>query len=514
MPTLVKSAAFIKNILQANCVYQVAQQSQIHHAPQLSALTGAEVLLKREDQQPIFSFKLRGAFNYMYRLSPAQRKRGVITASAGNHAQGVAYGARHLDIRATIVMPVTTPDIKVQSVRTLGARIILHGDSYDESEAHARKLADKHHHPFIHPFDDPLVIAGQGTIGCELMRQVQEPLDAIFLPVGGGGLAAGVAAYCKTINPGLRIYAVEAEDSACLDLAMRSGRRNALQQVGLFADGVAVKRVGRHTFALLRECIEPEVIKVTVDEICAAVRDGFEDTRTMLEPAGALAIAGLKRYAQERNSNGERLLALTTGANVGLDRLGHIIERANYSSGSEALLAVRLQERPGSLLRFCKVLGNSGISECNYRLSDKRQAIIFVGLNLRQMRLNDRAAIMARLEQHGFPTIDMTDDSTAKLHVRHMVGGRLPASDKCELVLRLRFPERPRALLDFLQTLDPSWNISMFHYRNHGAAYGRVLLGLMIDPGDRPAVFRALKKIGYSAEEETESPSYRLFLGL
>ncbi len=501
--------AYVERILRAR-VYEVAQETPLTHAPLLSARLGNEVFLKREDLQPVFSFKLRGAYNKLIRLEPAVRARGVIAASAGNHAQGVALGAARLGIPATIVMPRTTPAIKVRSVRRLGGKTILHGDSYDEAYAHAMTLVAEKGLTFLHPFDDPDVIAGQGTIGMEILRQHPDPPHAIFVPVGGGGLIAGVAAYVKWLMPEVRIIGVEPEEAPTLHHALAAGHPVELAQVGLFADGVAVKVVGQETFRIARARVD-EVVLVSTDEICAAVKDIFDDTRGIAEPAGALAVAGMKRYVDAHRIRGEHLIAIESGANVNFDRLRHIAERAELGERREALLAVEIPERPGSFLNFCRVIGRRQITEFNYRYANVERAQVFVGIELVRGD-EERAELIARLSEKGFGVLDMTDNETAKLHIRYMVGGHAEGITD-EMLVRFEFPERPGALLDFLTALGKRWNITLFHYRNHGAAYGRVLMGAQVPPDEAGTYRQALDTLGYQYWEETDNPAYRIFAG-
>ncbi len=496
----------IKNILQAS-VYEVARETPLDFARRLSERLDNRVYLKREDLQPVFSFKLRGAYNRISRLGAEERKNGVIAASAGNHAQGVALAASRLGIDAVIVMPKTTPAIKVEAVRSLGGHTVLHGDSYDEACARAMELAGEQGRCFIHPFDDPLVIAGQGTIGMEILRQHPRP-DAIFVPVGGGGLIAGVAAYVKYVSPGTKIIGVEPEEAPTLQQALEKGRRVKFRQVGIFADGVAVRQIGKETFRLARELVD-EVVLVNSDEICAAIKDLFDDTRAIAEPAGALALAGLKSYVQREGVRGQSLVAIESGANINFDRLRHVAERAELGERREALLAVEIPERPGSFLRFCKAIGRRSVTEFNYRYADANRAHVFAGIKLGG-GAEERAALIKDLETRGYPVVDMTDNETAKLHVRYMVGGHAPQLCN-ELLYRFEFPERPGALLDFLSEMGRRWNISLFHYRNHGAAYGRVLLGVQVDPAERREFRRFLTALGYSYRDETGNPAYRLF---
>ena len=501
--------SYIRKILDAR-VYDVARETPIDEARQLSARLDNRILLKREDLQPVFSFKLRGAYNKMHHLGAAQRKRGVITASAGNHAQGVALAARHLGVKATIVMPRTTPLIKVDGVRSYGARVVLVGDTYDEASAHAQKLVEQRQLIPVHPYDDPLVIAGQGTIGMEIVRQHTDPLEAVFVPVGGGGLLAGVAAYMKYVRPEVKIIGVEAEDAACLAAAMKAGRRVRLPEVGIFADGVAVLQIGKEPFRVIRHTVD-QVITASSDEICAAIKDIFEDTRSIAEPAGALALAGLKKYVEQHRPKGKTLLAIDSGANTNFDRLRYISERTEIGEKREVVLSVTIPERPGSFKAFCSALGKRNITEFNYRYADDRQANIFVGLQVAEGS-ESGASVIEGLRRQGYRAVDLTENEMAKLHVRHMVGGPAPSDVEDESVYRFEFPERPGALLNFLTRLGQNWNISMFHYRNHGAAYGRCLVGLQTPQGSRRDLERALRKIDYRYWDETGNPAYTLYL--
>ncbi len=499
---------YVKAILSAR-VYDVAIESPIHKAPILTQRLHNQVLLKREDMQPVHSFKLRGAYNRMSGLAPEAARKGVIAASAGNHAQGVAMAGTRLGIKTIIVMPVTTPAIKIDAVRALGGKVVLHGDTYDEAAAHAQSLVAEKGYTFVHAFDDPGVIAGQGTVGLEIARQHSGPLDALFVPVGGGGLMAGVAAYLKYIRPEIRLIAVEPEDSACLQAALRAGRRVTLSQVGLFADGVAVAQVGKEPFRILRTLVD-EVVTVTTDEICAAVKDVFDDTRAVTEPAGAVSVAGLKKYVRERALTGQTMMAVVTGSNVNFDRLRHISERTELGENREAVLAVTIDEKPGSFRQFSLALGKRNVTEFNYRYGDPQRAKIFVGVQIADP-VNGRRDLLADLQSKHFHVVDMSDNEAAKLHIRHMVGGRSQALAH-ERVYRFEFPERPGALMKFLDLLGGRWNISMFHYRNHGAAYGRVLAGLQVPPQDMPAFADFLAQIGYRHWDETDNVAYRTFL--
>ena len=500
---------YVTKILKAR-VYEVARETPLDLAPKLSARFGSEVWLKREDLQPIFSFKLRGAYNKLASLTGEERARGVIASSAGNHAQGVALAARQLGVRALIVMPETAPRIKVDAVERLGAEVVLAGESYDGAKERAEALVAERGLVFIPPFDDEHVIAGQGTVAMEIVRQHSDPFDVIFVEVGGGGLIAGISAYIKALWPQTRIVGVEPEDTPTLHAALAAGERVVLDHVGIFADGVAVKQIGVEPFRIARECVD-EVVLVTTDEICAAIKDIFEDTRSIAEPAGALAVAGLKRYVEREGVGGQRFAAIVSGANVNFDRLRHIAERAELGEHRESLLAVTIPERPGSLLRFCDLIGKRSITEFNYRYAGDADAHIFVGVEIRDSGA-DKQALLDTLESDGYPVLDLSDNEMAKLHVRYMVGGHAPR-ELDEVLYRFDFPDRPGALMHFLTRMGHKpWNISMFHYRNHGAAYGRVLIGLQVPQGERGAFQSFLDEVGYAYREETENPAYRLFL--
>ncbi len=499
---------YVKKILTAR-VYDVAIESPLDAMPRLSQRLGTPVRLKREDLQPVFSFKCRGAYNKIAGLPREALERGVICASAGNHAQGVALAAQKLGIKATIVMPRTTPGIKVQAVKSRGGRVVLHGDTFDEAYTHARALEAEKGLSFVHPYDDPDVIAGQGTIGMEILRQHPDPIEAVFVPIGGGGLAAGIAAYVKFLRPEVKVIGVEPIEAACMDAAIAAGERVVLEQVGLFADGVAVRQAGAETFRICRELLD-EVVTVDTDAICAAVKDIFDDTRAIAEPSGAVSLAGLKQFAEREKVQGCTLIAINSGANLNFDRLRHIAERAEIGERREALIAVTIPEQPGSYRKFIQALGKRSITEFNYRYADAREAQIFVGVQLTEGD-EEKRQIIEMLHGLGYPVLDMSDNEMAKLHVRYMVGGRV-AGLKDELIYRFQFPERPGALLKFLNGMAHGWNISLFHYRNHGADYGRVLAGIQVPPQDRARFERCLDELGYPCWDETDNPAYRLFL--
>jgi threonine dehydratase len=499
---------YIQKILRAR-VYDVAEVTPLEPMRTMSRRLGTPVLLKREDLQPVFSFKLRGAYNKIVGLPAEALARGVICASAGNHAQGVALAARKLGIRATIVMPRTTPSIKLQAVRALGGFAVLHGDSFDEAYRHARGLQEEKGLAFIHPYDDPDVIAGQGTIGMEILRQNSGPIEAIFVPIGGGGLAAGIAVYVKFLRPEVKVVGVEPQDAASMAAAIAAGEPVPLAHVGLFADGVAVREAGQETFRLCREFLD-EVVTVSTDEICAALKDVFDDTRAVPEPSGALALAGLKKYAVREKTAGPALIAINSGANLNFDRLRHIAERAEIGEQREALLAVTIPERPGSYRRFIHSLRNRSITEFNYRYADARDARIFVGVQLNGGEA-EKEEIIALLRGLNYPVVDLSDNELAKDHVRYMVGGRVHGLAN-ELIYRFQFPERPGALLKFLDRMALEWNISLFHYRNHGADFGRVLAGIQVPEADRATFARCLDDLGYPYSEETGNVAYHLFL--
>ncbi len=500
---------YIEKILSAR-VYDVAIETPLDTAKRLSQRLGHKVLLKREDLQSVFSFKLRGAYNKLFQLSRSGDLKGVIAASAGNHAQGLALSAQRLGQKAVIVMPKTTPRIKVEAVRSFGAKAVLFGDTYDEASEHAYELAEKEGLSFIHPYDDPDVIAGQGTIGMEILRQYPEDINAIFVPVGGGGLIAGVAAFVKYLRPEIRIIGVEPEDAASMTTALEKKRRVVLSQVGIFADGVAVKQVGRETFRVARQCVD-EMITVSTDEICAAIKDIFDDTRSITEPAGALAVAGIKKYAEQHSTDeGQTYVAINSGANMNFDRLRHVSERAELGEQREGLIAVTIPEKPGSFRKFCKTIGKRGITEFNYRYADDNDAHVFAGIQLAE-GLAEMDQLVKKLRGEGYPVLCLTDNEMAKMHVRYMVGGHVKDLQN-EVIFRFEFPERPGALLNFLTQIGNRWNISLFHYRNHGAAYGRVLVGLQVPKADRGALKEFLEGLGYRWWEETDNPAYKMFL--
>ncbi|MDR0187738.1 threonine ammonia-lyase, biosynthetic [Pseudomonas yamanorum] len=500
---------YVKKILTSR-VYDVAVETPLQTARQLSERLGNKVWLKREDLQPVFSFKIRGAYNKLTQLSAEERARGVVTASAGNHAQGLALAAKVLGVKATIVMPKTTPEIKVEGVRSRGGKVVLHGDSFPEALAYSLKLVDEKGYVYIHPYDDPHTIAGQGTVAMEILRQHPGPLNAIFVPVGGGGLIAGIAAYVKYLRPEIKIIGVEPDDSNCLQAAMAAGERVVLPTVGIFADGVAVAQIGQHTFDICKDYVD-EVITVSTDEICAAIKDIYDDTRSITEPAGALGVAGIKKYVETRGITGQTLVAIDSGANVNFDRLRHVAERAELGEGREAIIAVTIPEKPGSFKAFCEAVGKRQITEFNYRYHSGREAHIFVGVQTHPEN-DPRSALIASLTSQGFPVLDLTENELAKLHIRHMVGGHA-AHVSDEVVFRFEFPERPGALFNFLNKLGGRWNISMFHYRNHGAADGRVVAGLQVPADERHLVPAALEAIGYPYWDESDNPAYQLFLG-
>lgn len=499
---------YLERILTAR-VYDVAIETPLERASNLSSRIGNSLWIKREDMQEVFSFKVRGAYNKMVKLSPEVLKEGVVTASAGNHAQGVALAAQRLNCRATIVMPTTTPQIKMQAVKARGATVITHGDSYDEAYAHALKFAAEKNATFVHPYDDPDVIAGQGTIGMEILRQHTGPIHAIFAPVGGGGLISGIAAYVKRLYPEIRILGVEPVDADSMYRSLQKKRRVKLPQVGLFADGVAVKQVGVETLRLCREFVD-EIILVDTDAICAAIKDVFEDSRAILEPSGALSIAGAKAYAKREQIHGKNLIAIASGANMNFDRLRHISERAELGEHREAVMAVTIPEEPGSFKKFCAMLGAKSITEFNYRYADPKEAHVFVAVSVRDRE--EAAKLIKSLDKSGLQTVDLSDNEMAKLHIRHLVGGRA-REIKNELLYRFEFPDRPGALMKFLNSMSHHWNISLFHYRNHGADYGRVLVGMQVPPEEKAEFQAFLSRLDNHYWDESNNPAYKLFLG-
>jgi threonine dehydratase len=498
---------YLQEILNAR-VYDVAVESPLEAAASLSERLGTRLLLKREDLQPVFSFKLRGAYNKMSRVAPAALSRGVIAASAGNHGQGVALAAEQLGAPATIVMPVTTPQIKIDAVAARGAEVVLEGDSYDEACVRALGLERARGLTFVHPYDDPDVIAGQGTIAVEILRQCRDPIDAILVPIGGGGLIAGIAAYVKRLRPEIRIVGVEPADAGAMARSLESGRRVKLAHVGLFADGVAVRQVGKEPFRLARVHVD-EVLLVDTDELCAAIKDVFEDTRSIVEPSGALAVAGAKRYVERRPGGDGCLVAILSGANMNFDRLRFVAERAELGEEREAVFAATIPERPGSYRTFCRLLGRRSVTEFVYRYDEPPDAHVFVGVEVENAA--EKQQLLANLESHGIRALDLSGNEMAKLHLRHLVGGRAPRAEN-ELLYRFEFPERPGALMRFLDSMGEGWNISLFHYRNHGADYGRVLAGIQVPPGEKRAFHEFLTRLGYASWDETGNPAYELFL--
>ena len=499
---------YLQKILTAK-VYDVAIESALDLAPTLSRRIGNRVLLKREDQQPVFSFKLRGAYNKMAQLSAAERARGVITASAGNHAQGVALAAQKLSCKATIVMPITTPSIKIQAVEARGAKVVLRGDTFSDAYAHALKLQKSQRATFVHPYDDPDVIAGQGTIAVEILRQWQAPIDAIFVAIGGGGLISGIASYVKRVRPEIKIIGVQPTDSDAMARSIAAGRRIKLAHVGLFADSVAVREVGRETFRICRKLVD-DIVLVDTDAICAALKDVFEDTRSILEPAGALSVAGLKLWCERHRFRDRTLVAIACGANMNFDRLRFVAEQAELGEEREAILAVTIPERPGSFRQFCALLGKRNVTEFNYRYADSKIAHLFVGIEVSDR--HETAELLRAMHKRRIEAYDLSNNEMAKVHVRHLVGGHAPAAEN-EILYRFEFPERPGALMQFLNSMSRGWNISLFHYRNHGADYGRVLVGMQVPPSEKGAFHEFLGRLGYPSVEETANPAYRMFLG-
>lgn len=498
-----------KKMVEQASVYDVAIKTPLEHATRLSARLDNNVWIKREDLQPVYSFKLRGAYNKIAHLSAAEKEKGVITASAGNHAQGVALAAKRLGLKALIIMPKTTPGIKISSVEHLQADIELVGNTYDDAYAHARNLAEATGMTYVHPYDDPDVIAGQGTVAKEILRQVQEQPDVVFVPVGGGGLIAGVSAYLKSVNPSIRIVGVEPDDAPCMYEALKANERVVLEQVGIFADGVAVKQVGEEPFRVAQKCVD-DMVLVSTDEICAAIKDIFDDTRSITEPAGALAVAGMKKYVEDKKLHDQKLIVIDSGANINFDRLRHVAERSELGEHREALFAVTIAEEIGSFRKFCELIGLRGMTEFNYRYADDKQAHIFVGIKL-DNGLDEKNELLKSLRDHHYDVEDMTDNEMAKIHVRYMVGGRGNGVEN-ERLFRFEFPERPGALLRFLNFMGERWNISLFHYRNHGAAYGRVLAGIQVPKNEEQELQVFLQNLGYVWWEESNNPAYRMFL--
>ena len=490
-------------------VYEAARHTELDAAPQMSEMLGNHIYLKREDRQDVFSYKIRGAYNMMSSLSAEQKARGVLAASAGNHAQGVAMAAKKLGMAATIVMPKTTPEIKVNGVRRLGGRVVLHGNTYDDAFLHATKLCEEENSTYVPPYDHPLVIAGQATVAVELMQQLPD-VERVFVPVGGGGLAAGMALHIKSVNPEVKIIAVEPDEAACLHAAMQSGERTVLDHIGIFADGAAVKQVGDENFRICRELVD-DVLLVSVDEICAAVKDIFEDTRAIPEPAGALAVAGMKQYLEEQAVSDSKITAVVSGANVNFDRLRHIAELSALGEQKEALFCITIPEQAGSFRKLCHDLGPRPVTEFNYRYTDSSNAHVFAGIGLRH-GIEEKASLLGSLREKGYEVVDMSNDELAKMHVRYMIGGK-PRSLENERLYRFEFPERAGALLFFLNTMGDRFNISLFHYRNHGAAYGRVLLGVQVPPAEAGDFQDILVELGMQYQEEDENVAYRLFLG-
>ena len=499
--------SYLKKILTAR-VYEVARETSLDFAANLSRRLGNRIWLKREDQQPVFSFKCRGAYAAMAVLPAEALARGVIAASAGNHAQGVALAAAKLGAHAVIVMPVTTPEIKVDAVRHLGGEVVLDGDNYDAAFAFALRLGAERGLVFIHPYDDPGVIAGQGTIAMEILKQHTHDLHAIFVPVGGGGLIGGIAAYIKSLRPDIKVIGVEPDEADAMYRSLAAGRRIVLDHVGIFADGVAVRQVGEETFRLAQKYVD-EIVLVSNDEICAAIKDIFEDTRSILEPAGALSVAGMKKYVARESLRDMQMVAIASGANMNFDRLRHVAERAEVGERREAILAVTIPEVAGSFRRFCASIGHRLVTEFNYRYSSPSCAHVFVGVQIRDAR--EAEDLAATLRAAGYEVMDMTDNEMAKLHIRHLVGGHA-RNVLHEIVYRFEFPERPGALMNFLDRMGQSWNITLFHYRNHGADFGRVLVGMQVPPSEQAAFRQFLEQLGYEFVEETSNPAYRLFL--
>ncbi len=500
---------YIKKILEAN-VYDVAIQTPLDKMSYLSKQLKNNVFIKREDLQPVFSFKLRGAYNKISKLSEAEKKRGVIAASAGNHAQGVALSATKLGIKSLIVMPKTTPDIKVRAVKNLGAEVLLFGDNFDEAFIHSREIAEDKSYTYIHSYDDSDIIAGQGTIGMEIYRQLNGKLDYLFVPVGGGGLIAGISVYIKYLNPEIKIIGVESDESACLFKALEANKRITLENVGIFADGVAVKQIGKETFDLAKKYVD-EVVTVTTDEICSAIKEIFEENRTMSEPAGALSLAGLKRYVKQNKIKNKNLIAIESGANINFHRLRYISERTELGEKKEIILGVTIPERPGSFKTFCRTVGKLNITEFNYRYANFNDAQVFVGVQLDEDTNKTKEELVKKLIKLGYSVIDMSENELAKLHIRYMVGGH-SKEVKNERIFRFEFPERSGALLELLEAMNDKWNISMFHYRNHGSAYGRVFMGIQVPEYELDLFKEFLNEINYRYFEETDNPAYEKFL--
>ncbi|RKP43372.1 threonine ammonia-lyase, biosynthetic [Trinickia fusca] len=509
-PRVLDQSDYLKRILTSR-VYDVAHKTELQFAPRLSQRLGNAVYLKREDNQPVFSFKLRGAYNKMAHLSADALARGVITASAGNHAQGVALSAARLGVRATIVVPNTAPRVKVEAVRAFGGptvEVVQVGESYNDAYAHALELQQAQGLTFIPAFDDPYVIAGQGTVAMEVIAQHQGPIHAIFVPIGGGGLAAGIATYVKAVRPGIKVIGVQTVDSCAMAQSIEQGHRVELAEVGLFSDGTAVKLVGAETFRLCRAHLD-EVVTVDTDALCAAIKDVFEDTRSVLEPAGALAVAGAKLYAQREGTEQQTLIAITSGANMNFDRMRFVAERAEVGEAREAVFAVTLPEQSGSFKRFCELVGTRNVTEFNYRVADATTAHLFVGVQIKHR--GEPKDIAQTFEANGFRALDLTGDELAKQHIRYMVGGRSPLA-RDERLFRFEFPERPGALMKFLSAMAPHWNISLFHYRNQGADYSSILVGIQVPQAEHREFERFLATLGYPHREETANPAYQLFL--
>lgn len=497
-----------KNLIDQSSVYNAIEPTNLDYAANLSRRFENRIWLKREDQLPVFSFKLRGAYNKMAALSAAQLAAGVIAASAGNHAQGVAMSAKLLGTKAIIVMPATTPQIKVDAVRNYGAEVVLHGDSYSDAQVLADQILAEKGLTFVSPYDDPLVIAGQGTVGKEILDQHVGDLEAIFVPIGGGGLIAGIASYVKAMRPEVKIIGVEPVDADAMARSIVAGERVVLDEVGIFADGVAVKQVGELTFDIAKELVD-EIVLISTDEMCAAIKDVFEDTRTIQEPAGALSVAGVKKWLTENNRTGVDVVAIASGANMNFDRLQHVAERTQIGERREGILAVTIPEQSGSFSKFCRALGSFNITEFNYRYADQHDANVFVGIQLKNF--DDLNSVLATLKAAEYSAEDLTDNEIAKVHVRHLLGGHAGGASN-ERLFKFRFPERPGALLGFLDALGGRWNISLFHYRNHGTDYGRVLCGIQVSPEDHDAFENFLEALGYYYVEETDNPAYRIFL--